>query len=312
LATTFAGGCAHREATRTSAAPEPDPLAALRGENAALRRRVQILEDRVVRLETQGIDPELEAEAAPSGVDGDELGVRSLPDGRALPVVKLAPQGPPASRRDDGRRSASARDVEARTVPESRRGRPLRSVPDALAELDEAELAEPQLGLADDAAEVAEPSAARSYRLVGSRLVELTKAPRPELARSSARSRDRGKRGQNVDPVKVEYDAAMAMYKAGEVEAAERAFASIAARYPDHDYADNALYWKGEAAYDQEHYADALAAFTEVVERYGGGNKAPDALLKIGLCYQQLGDLPNARDVLTELVAAYPGERASD
>src|SRR5690606_16354856 len=65
LATTFAGGCAHREATRTSAAP--DPLAALRGENAALRRRVQILEDRVVRLETQGIDPELEAEAAPSG-----------------------------------------------------------------------------------------------------------------------------------------------------------------------------------------------------------------------------------------------------
>jgi TolA-binding protein len=72
------------------------------------------------------------------------------------------------------------------------------------------------------------------------------------------------------------------------------------------------LYWKGEAAYDQHHYADALASFTEVVERYGGGNKAPDALLKIGLCYDKLGDLANARDVLTQLVAAYPSERASD
>ena len=73
-----------------------------------------------------------------------------------------------------------------------------------------------------------------------------------------------------------------------------------------------ALYWKGEAAYDQHHYSDALAAFTEVVERYGGGNKAPDALLKIGLCYQNLGDVENARDVMTQLIGAYPAARASD
>ena len=56
----------------------------------------------------------------------------------------------------------------------------------------------------------------------------------------------------------------------------------------------------------------ALTAFTEVVERYGGGNKAPDALLKIGLCYGKLGDAANARDVLSELVTAYPDARASD
>ena len=120
---------------------------------------------------------------------------------------------------------------------------------------------------------------------------------------------DRSAKGQAII---AEYEAAMAIYKSGHPDRAEAAFAVFAQEHPEHDYADNALYWKGEAAYDQSHFADALAAFTEVVERYGGGNKAPDALLKIGLCYRQLGDIPNARDVLSELVAAYPSERASD
>ena len=109
----------------------------------------------------------------------------------------------------------------------------------------------------------------------------------------------------------AEYEAAMGVYKAGRFKEAEIAFGGIVRNNADHDYADNALYWQGEAAYDQQHYADALTAFTAVVERYGGGNKAPDALLKIGLCYGKLGDHENARDVLTQLVAAYPRARAT-
>jgi tol-pal system protein YbgF len=103
----------------------------------------------------------------------------------------------------------------------------------------------------------------------------------------------------------------MGVYRGGQLRAAEIAFDHFARSYPKHDYADNALYWKGEAAYDQAHYADALAAFTEVVKRYGGGNKAPDALLKIGLCYGRLGDPANAKDVLARLVAAYPDANAT-
>lgn len=147
--------------------------------------------------------------------------------------------------------------------------------------------------------------AARSYRLEGSRLVQLT-------TRNGPPSPDRPERGGRGRAIIQEYEAAMAIYQSGQPERAESAFGEFARRHPGHDYADNALYWKGESAYDQRHYADALASFTEVVERYGGGNKAPDALLKIGLCYRKLGDLPNARDVLGELIAAYPAERASD
>jgi len=235
----------------------------LRRDNAALRRRVQMLEDRVLFLE-QGGGGSL-AGAPHRGAS--PAGEHTLPDGRALPVVRLAPP----------ERSA------ARTP-----------APEPAAEDD------PGGYVPDDTSE-----AARSYRLEGSRLVDLTVKAGPAAP-------DRPDRSAKGQAIIAKYEAAMAIYKSGQPDRAEAAFTEFAREHPDHDYADNALYWKGEAAYDQRHWADALAAFTEVVERYGGGNKAPDALLKIGLCYRQLGDIPNARDVLAELVAAYPGERASD
>lgn len=243
----------------------------IRRDNAALRRRVQMLEDRVLYLEGRGEGRSPGSRAALDEVAAAATGEHTLPDGRSLPVVRLAP--PP------GR---TAREPEPSREPE----------PDAEGE---------------DGGYVpgATSEAARSYRLEGSRLVDLTVQAGP----AAPDRPDRSAKGQAIID---EYEAAMAIYKSGHPDRAEAAFAEFAQRHPAHDYADNALYWKGEAAYDQDHFADALAAFTEVVERYGGGNKAPDALLKIGLCYRQLGDIANARDVLGELVAAYPGERASD
>ncbi|MEX1369153.1 MAG: tol-pal system protein YbgF, partial [Nannocystaceae bacterium] len=219
------------------------------------------------------------ARPAAGSPDAVVAGAHTLPDGRELPVVRLAPKSRPA---------AASRTEPAPRAPSSTAEPAAAAVP---SELDDT-LAEPGL-------------ASQSYRLVGSRLVDLTRTNAPTEP-------DRPDRSAQGRAIIGEYEAAMAVYKSGQVERAETAFDRFARQYPSHDYADNALYWKGEAAYDQAHFADALAAFTDVVERYGGGNKAPDALLKIGLCYRQLGDEPNARDVLSELIAAYPGERASD
>jgi tol-pal system protein YbgF len=83
-------------------------------------------------------------------------------------------------------------------------------------------------------------------------------------------------------------------------------FQKFLGRYADHDYADNAQYWLGEAYYDQRDYQTALAEFRKVVKRYPDGNKAPDALLKIGYCYAKLGDLDAARDVLSQVIEIYP------
>jgi tol-pal system protein YbgF len=83
-------------------------------------------------------------------------------------------------------------------------------------------------------------------------------------------------------------------------------FQKFLSRYADHDYADNAQYWLGEAYYDQREYQTALGEFRKVVKRYPDGNKAPDALLKIGYCYAKLGDLDAARDVLAQVIEIYP------
>lgn len=220
------------------------------------------------------------------------------PEGRELPVVHLEPQGPPAA-------------SEPPPEPARRTGRTSKSItlrtPTPDPDADDQGMWTDHAGFAATPESQPPPAGddSPSYRLVGSRLVELTKENAPTRP-------DRPGRGRKAQTIVDEYENALAVYRAGEYVDAQARFEAFARAHPKHDYADNALYWKGEAAYDQQHYGDALAAFTEVVERYGGGNKAPDALLKIGLCYQKLGDQDNAKDVLSQLIVAYPGARASN
>ncbi|PRQ07119.1 tol-pal system protein YbgF [Enhygromyxa salina] len=312
----LAAGCDHAKAQ--TATPEvvqsESGVDLLRRENAALRNRVQGLEERVRLLENGGGKSWGSTSLGTTGYDS--YGAAAGPDDgawetseydgpRELPVVKLTP---------NERRSAQATNVAKPSAqPAGNPGRSKGSI--TLSPLPNSGAPEQHgssyvvdarggddqddndyVDAPDDAA--GEPA---SYRLVGSKLVQATQ--RKPTASAGPSDRDSG--------VAKDYKAAMAVYKDGRYADAEQAFAAIVGAHPNHDYADNALYWQGEAAYDQAHYADALAAFTTVVERYGGGNKAPDALLKIGLCYGRLGDAANARDVLTQLVAAYPRAEAS-
>lgn len=103
------------------------------------------------------------------------------------------------------------------------------------------------------------------------------------------------------------YRRGTAALKAREHSAAIAAFRDLVARFPDHDYADNAQYWLGEAYYDLKDYARAVAEFRATVTRYPRGNKVPDALLKIGFAYQALGETEKARAALQQVVSLYPG-----
>jgi tol-pal system protein YbgF len=109
------------------------------------------------------------------------------------------------------------------------------------------------------------------------------------------------------DPALSLYRRGTAALKAREHAAAVAAFRDLVARYPQHDYADNAQYWLGEAFYDQKDYARAITEFRATVSRYPRGNKVPDALLKIGFAYQALGETDKARAALEQVVSLYPG-----
>jgi len=83
-------------------------------------------------------------------------------------------------------------------------------------------------------------------------------------------------------------------------------------QYPNHDYADNALYWMGEAFYDTQNFRKAFEYFEKVITLYPSGNKVPDAMLKSGLCLANVGDQEGAREMMRQLVAHYPATRAAE
>ena len=101
-----------------------------------------------------------------------------------------------------------------------------------------------------------------------------------------------------------EYAAALATYRAREHGQAVIEFKDFIAQYPKHPLAGNAQYWIGEAYWAQRDYRQALIEFEKVFEH--GQAKAPDALLKIGLCHLRLNDVPRAQQAWQRAVNEYP------
>ena len=67
----------------------------------------------------------------------------------------------------------------------------------------------------------------------------------------------------------------------------------------------------GEAYYDRGLWMKALETFQQIIESYPLGNKVSDAMLKLGLCHQQLGDARQAREVLEQVREIYPNTDAA-
>ena len=104
----------------------------------------------------------------------------------------------------------------------------------------------------------------------------------------------------------ADYRAAVALVKAGKHHEGQVALRAFIKAHPRHDYADNAQYWLGEDYYLQKDYAHALAEFRATIDKYPRGNKVPDAFLKVGDCYRELGEADASRDALHDLVARFP------
>ncbi|MCE9576693.1 MAG: tol-pal system protein YbgF [Deltaproteobacteria bacterium] len=131
----------------------------------------------------------------------------------------------------------------------------------------------------------------------------------PKVSTVAARTAPRAPRDTSLPspggPIAT-YESAVAALKVHDHATAVSGLREFVRRWPEHDYADNAQYWLGEAYYDQKDYKTAAAEFRRTIERYPGGNKVPDALLKLGYSYQALGQLEQARATLEQVVSIYP------
>jgi tol-pal system protein YbgF len=89
------------------------------------------------------------------------------------------------------------------------------------------------------------------------------------------------------------------------------ALAAFLVRWPDHPYADNAMYWRGECYFAKGDYRRAADQFEGSVARFPAGAKAPDALLKLGMSEQKLGDPARAKESFDRLTQLFPQSEAA-
>jgi tol-pal system protein YbgF len=132
----------------------------------------------------------------------------------------------------------------------------------------------------------------------------------PSMVKKSETIKKKGSAASPKEPSHGDYDKAYAAYLAHRYDEALPLFKAFVEKHPQHHLADNAQYWVGEIYYDTEDFPTAILAFQEVVTKYGNGNKAPDALLKIGFAYIALDDPENARIFLKRVVKNYPFSEA--
>jgi tol-pal system protein YbgF len=127
-------------------------------------------------------------------------------------------------------------------------------------------------------------------------------APSPPSAQSASAA---------SDPAAQVYRAALADLAARRLEPALLALDGFLRDHPRHPYASNAMYWRAEIHYVRRDYARALGEFSALIERFPRGGKAPEALLRIGLCHQRMGRLDRAQEAFGRLRAQFPDSVAA-
>ncbi len=108
-----------------------------------------------------------------------------------------------------------------------------------------------------------------------------------------------------------EYEAALNLFRSNKVKEAAAAFDAFAKAHPDSTLAPNAQYWLGNANYALHDCKKAIEAHRVVVARWPQNPKAPDSLVNIATCQQELGDAKGARTSLEAVLAKYPDSSAA-
>lgn len=76
-------------------------------------------------------------------------------------------------------------------------------------------------------------------------------------------------------------------------------------------FADNVLFLQGQMALQNKNYADALKHFQKISRVYPFGNKAVSAQFSKAVTYKRLNLPAEARRVLKDVIAKYPGSPES-
>ena len=118
-----------------------------------------------------------------------------------------------------------------------------------------------------------------------------TVAHTPNVAQSGAR---------------LDYDLAIGHYRAGQYEAAEKAFGDFISRNPKDKLASDAIFFLGESYFQRNRHREAAEQYLKISTNYGRSAKAPEAMLRLGQSLSALGAKEQACASFGELPRKYP------
>lgn len=114
-----------------------------------------------------------------------------------------------------------------------------------------------------------------------------------------------------VDPSTEAYGRALGLLRERRVAEALRAFDTFLADHGGSSLAPAARYWRAEALYVLRRYGEAQAAFDAYLVAHPRDARAADALLKLGLCQEHMGDRAAALRTYERLRREHPSSVAA-
>jgi tol-pal system protein YbgF len=107
------------------------------------------------------------------------------------------------------------------------------------------------------------------------------------------------------ETIRRDYEVAWRNLEKRDYRIAIARFKDFQKKYPKSNLAANAQYWIGESHYALREFDQAIIEFDAVRTKYPEAAKVPAALLKQAYAFAELGENPNARLLLQEVVEKY-------
>jgi tol-pal system protein YbgF len=108
----------------------------------------------------------------------------------------------------------------------------------------------------------------------------------------------------------VDFEAAKAAYDAGNYETASALFAAFSEDYPGGPLTADAQFWRGESLAGLNEWSSAARAFLQSFSSAPDGSLAPQALYRLGVSLDRIGQTEEACLTLNEVGIRYPGSNA--
>jgi tol-pal system protein YbgF len=105
---------------------------------------------------------------------------------------------------------------------------------------------------------------------------------------------------------RTDYDAAYAYILQKQYERAEMGFRQFLQSHPRDRLVPDATYWLGESYYQRNRHREAAEQFLKVSTEYTSSQKAPDAMLRLGIALNALGAKDQACATFAQLERKFP------